>query len=85
LEKSVTLVSPTTPITVAQGIAGLAQLRAQLTPRQAAERQEGFARAAQFIQRGPAGGGIAPTRQSFPRGSAIRVDVEILSGVNFRN
>lgn len=84
LERSVVISSPT-PITVAQGIDGLARLRGQLSPKQIAEREIPFQRAERFIRSGPAGGGIMPPGNSFslPR-SDIRVDVEILRGLNFR-
>ena len=84
LEKSVIL-SGMTPITVAQGIAGLAELRGKLTRKQADERAEPFRRAERFIRNAPAGGGIGPPGKSFalPR-SDIRVDVEIKRGINFR-
>ena len=85
LEESVVLAGPT-PITVAQGIAGLEALKGQLTRRQLRERAEPFRRAERFIRNAPAGGGVGPPGRSFalPR-SDIRVDVEILRGVNFRD
>jgi RHS repeat-associated protein len=84
LEESVVLTG-LTPITVAQGVAGLETLKSRLTRRQLEERAEPFRRAERFIRNAPAGGGVGPPGRSFalPR-SDIRVDVEILRGVNFR-
>ena len=74
-----------TPITVEQGIAGLGALREKLTRRQVKERAEPFRRAERFIRNAQAGGGVGPPGKSFalPR-SDIRVDVEILVGINFQ-
>jgi len=85
LEESVVLTG-LAPITVAQGVAGLETLKGKLSRRQLEERAEPFRRAERFIRNAPAGGGVGPPGQSFalPR-SDIRVDVEILRGVNFRN
>ncbi|HEV2992584.1 MAG TPA: hypothetical protein VG759_29400 [Candidatus Angelobacter sp.] len=83
VERSVPLAGPA-PITVAEGLAGLAALKAQLTGRQLEERADCFRRAERFIRNAAAGGGVGPPGQSFALpGSAIRVDVEILRGINF--
>jgi RHS repeat-associated protein len=84
VEKSVILVGAT-PRTVAQGIAGLEELRQKLTRKQAEERAEPFRRAERFIRNAAKGGGVGPPGKSFalPR-SKIRVDVEIDLGINFQ-
>ena len=84
VEKSVKLTGAA-PITVQQGITGLEALRQQLTRRQAEERAEPFRRAERFIRNAPAGGGVGPPGLDFalPR-SSIRVDVNILRGINFQ-
>lgn len=73
-----------TPITVAGGLQGLEALKGKLPPKELAARADPFRRAERFIRSGPPGG-IA-RGQSFERskGSPIRVDVEILRGINFR-
>jgi RHS repeat-associated protein len=84
LEESVVLTG-LTPITVAQGVAGLETLKNKLSRRQLEERAEPFRRAERFIRNAPAGGGVGPPGKSFPLPrSDIRVDVEILRGVNFQ-
>jgi hypothetical protein len=85
LEESVTLTG-SSPITVAQGLAGLEQLKGQLNKKQLAERQESFSRAERFIRSGPQSGGLSPPGKSFEvKDTTIRVDVEILRGTNFVN
>ena len=84
MEKSVVL-EGTEPITVAQGLAGLEKLKGQLSKRELQERATLFPKAERFIKNAPAGGGVIPTKKSFPLpGSDIRVDVEVLRGINFR-
>jgi RHS repeat-associated protein len=85
VEESVVL-SGSEPITVAQGIAGLEELKSKLSKKELESRVDCFRRAERFIRNGPAGGGIAPGGNPFPirRGSSIRVDVEIIVGINFR-
>jgi hypothetical protein len=86
LEKSVPI-RQTTPVTVAQGLAALAALQAQLTPTQLRERSVAFTKAAAWILSRPPYGAGPPGKSGFvdhadKRGD-IRVDVEILDGVNF--
>jgi hypothetical protein len=84
LEESVVLAGPV-PVTVAEGLAGLDALGGKLSRRDLAVRADPFRRAERFIRSAPAGGGVAPPGQSFAlRNSDIRVDVEILRGINFR-
>jgi RHS repeat-associated protein len=84
IEKS-EVIAQETPITVAQGLAGLESLKLQLSRRELEARADCFRRAARFIQNSPAGGGIAPTKRSFSvPGSDVRVDVEVLVGTNFQ-
>jgi len=85
VEESVVLIGRN-PITVTEGLAGFETLKGKLTRRQLEERAEPFRRAERFIRNAPAGGGVGPPGKSFalPR-SDIRVDVEILHGINFRN
>ena len=76
-----------TPVTLAQGLAGLETLKAKLSQRQRDVRARLFQRAARFITNAKAGGGAGPPGQSFPLhpGNPVRVDVEILRGVNFKD
>jgi len=85
IEESVVLIS-TLPITVAMGIIGLEELQVKLTRRELKQRSVPFARAEIYIARGPASGGIPPSSKSFYAlgFTNIRVDVEVLAGVNFR-
>jgi hypothetical protein len=73
------------PITVAEGVTGLETLKGKLSKGELQERVGPFQRAERFIRNAPAGGGVGPPGKSFalPR-SDIRVDVEILRGINFR-
>jgi RHS repeat-associated protein len=84
IEKSVVLASKN-PITVAAGLAGLEALKAKLTKNELRERAIPFAKAERFIRNAAAGGGVGPPGSDFslPR-SNIRVDVNVLRGVNFR-
>lgn len=86
LEKSVVF-SQGTPVTVAQGLAGLESLKSQLTKKQLKERAGSFERAARFITNAATSGGAGPPGKSFPAtpGNPNRVDVEILRGINFKN
>jgi hypothetical protein len=75
------------PVSVAQGIMALEELKAQLTPTQLRERSVAFAKAAAWIMSRPPHGAGPPGKSGFvdhtdKRGD-IRVDVEILEGVNF--
>src|SRR5262249_49934774 len=74
------------PITVDEGLTGLETLKARLSRKELQERADPFRRAERFIGNGPAGGGIGPPGKSFsvPESGGIRVDVEILRGINFR-
>jgi hypothetical protein len=85
LEQSVRLTG-TQPITVAQGVAGLEELKAKLSTKELKKRLDCFRRAERFIRNGPQGGGIAPPGQSLPvhKRNPIRVDVEVWFGINFR-
>jgi hypothetical protein len=77
-----------TPITVAQGLAGLEQLKATLSKRELELRRPLFERAERFIvNAGKTGLGAGPPGLSFPihKTNPIRVDVEIWRGVNFKN
>jgi hypothetical protein len=84
VEESVVLVWPT-PIPVAAGIKGLEILKGKLSRKELLVRTDPFRRAERFIRNGPAGGGIAKGQsfELFER-SPIRVDVEIIRGINFR-
>jgi RHS repeat-associated protein len=86
LERSVPI-RQAVPVTVAQGLLALAALKAQLTPTQLRERSVAFAKAAAWIMSRPPYGAGPPGKSGFvdradARGD-IRVDVEILDGVNF--
>jgi hypothetical protein len=84
LEESVVL-TEVSAITVAQGLDGLKTLKGKISGTEREQRADCFRRAERFIRNAPAGGGIGPPGKSFPLPrSDIRVDVEILSGVNFR-
>jgi hypothetical protein len=84
VEESVVL-TDTSPITVARGLAGLEQLKGMLTTRQLKRRAALFQQAANWISNRPPIGVGAPTSKTFalPK-STIRVDVEIWQGVNFQ-
>lgn len=73
------------PVTAAQGLEGLRGLKSRLTPEELEPRMTAFERAERFIQNASLAGGIGPPGRSFsaPQGGGIRVDVEILRGVNF--
>jgi hypothetical protein len=83
VQKSVVLVD-LLPITVAEGLNGLEILKGKLSPKDVLVRADPFRRVERFIRSGPPGG-IA-RGQSFRRSkdSPIRVDVEIIRGINFR-
>jgi hypothetical protein len=84
VEESVVL-ADRRPISVSSGLRGLGQLKYQLTQSEYEERAESFVRAYLFIERAPQGGGVGPPGKSFSRpGSSVRVDVEVLVGVNFQ-
>jgi RHS repeat-associated protein len=86
LEKSVAI-RQGTPITVMQGLAALAQLQAQLTPRELRDRSVALDAAASWIANRPPYGAGPPGKSGFTNpgksGNDARVDVEILGGVNF--
>jgi len=73
------------PITVGEGLSGLELLKSKLSRKELEKRADPFQRAERFIRNAPAGGGVAPPGKSFalPR-SDVRVDVEVLRGVNFQ-
>ena len=76
------------PVTVAQGVAGLVELRARLTRRQTRDREQAFAHAERWIRRLPPGGAEGISRTFSNRGvrpSDARVDVAIFVGRNFVN
>jgi hypothetical protein len=86
LEKSVAIRQPV-PVTIAQGLAALAALQAQLTPGELKLRDIALDKAAKWIyDRAPYGAG-PPGMSDFNnpgvRGNVARIDVEILMGVNF--
>jgi hypothetical protein len=71
-------------ITVAEGLAALDELKSQLTKPQLEARATLFPRAERFIRNAAGGKGVGPPGRSFRlRGTNIRVDVEVLSGINF--
>jgi hypothetical protein len=85
IQESVRLASAN-PITVAQGLVGLEELKSKLTRRELRDRRIPFDLAEIYITRGPANGGYGPRSRSF-RGlglSTTRVDVVIWVGVNFQ-
>ena len=83
LEKSVAW-AQNFPPTTAQGLAMLNQLKASLSTKEIKERERSFNQAERFINNaGRAGGVTAPVSRSFPQGSAIRVDIEIITGQAF--
>jgi len=86
VEQSVVL-NQNTPVAVAQGLAGLETLKSKLSQKERDVRARLFDRAARFITNAKAGGGAGPPGQSFPLhpGNPVRVDVEILRGVNFKD
>lgn len=86
VEQSVVF-SQNTPVTVAQGLAGLEALKEKLAQKELEARARSFERAARFITNAGAGGGAGPSGKSFPvhPRNPVRVDVEILRGVNFRD
>jgi hypothetical protein len=71
------------PITVAQGVAGLEELKAKLTRTELKERAKFFDRAERWIRARPPVGVDAQVAKSFDDGGDIRVDIEIRSGRNF--
>lgn len=72
------------PPTTSDGEIMLETLKAQLTERQINDRIKGFSQAERFINNaGNAGGVNAPVSRSFPQGSSIRVDIEIITGQAF--
>jgi hypothetical protein len=73
-------------VTVAEGLAGLELLKTKLSARELKVRLPLFVRAARFIANAPAGGGVGPPGRSFPihPRHPVRVDVEVLRGVNFQ-
>jgi hypothetical protein len=84
VEESIVL-SGQTPITVAEGVAGLEALKGKLSQRELRERARLFQQAERFIHNVAAGGGVGPPGKSFPLPrSDIRVDVQILRGINVR-
>jgi hypothetical protein len=81
----VVLVGPT-PITVAAGLQGLEILKSKLSRKERLVRAEPFRRAERMIRNAPPTG-IGPPGQSFnlPKPhSDVRVDVEIMRGINLR-
>jgi RHS repeat-associated protein len=86
VEKSV-VISQSQPVTVQQGTAALTALKAQLAPQQAAVRAPLFAQAQRFIINAGNAGGVGPPGRTFvlPGSKGIRVDVEVLRGINFVN
>ena len=86
VEESVVLEGPT-PITVAAGIAGLETLKGKLSPKEQRLRADLFLRAERFMHNARAGGGKGPpgSSQSIRGSRGVRVDVEIIRGVNFTN
>jgi len=85
LQKSVTLTG-INPITVAQGLAGLEALKSKIGKDEYNLRATAFARAERYIRSGPPIG-LWPPGDSFEvykAKSGIRVDVEIVRGVNFK-
>lgn len=84
VEKAV-IISQHTPVTSAQALAGLEDLKDQLTPKQIRERAGPFSRAERFVRNAAAGGGVGPPGKNFPvQGSDIRVDVNVFRGINFQ-
>ena len=83
VEKSVAWSQPLPP-TVQDGYNFLDQLKAKLTPAEAASRSDGLSQASLFIMRaGSAGGVDAPVSRSFPKGSPCRIDIEVIKGRAF--
>jgi RHS repeat-associated protein len=77
---------PTFPATVAEGLTGLTNIEARLTKDQLKDRRVQFARARRFIQNAPPGGVGPPGYHSGnDQADAVRVDVVIRNGINFRN
>ena len=84
LEKSVPI-NLKRPVTAAEAIAALHQLKASLSKADLNKRDEAFQKAEVWIRRVAAGGGIGPIgSKSFHNrqfeGTDIRVDVEIIRG-----
>src|SRR5262249_5818975 len=79
-------IGQSTPVTAAQGLSGLATVQARLSAKEQELRERLFERAARFITNAARSGGVGPPGQSFPLHprNPIRVDVEILRGVNFK-
>jgi len=85
LDVSVKNVDQSRPVTESEGIDMTEKLEASLSKKDSKIRQEAFENAKRFIKNAAAGGGVAPTKQSFPvKGTKHeRVDVEVLEGINF--
>ncbi|GLY29100.1 RHS repeat-associated core domain-containing protein [Kineosporia sp. NBRC 101731] len=81
LEKSVVL-SKTTPVTVEEALEAMKNLKGQLSKKELKERAEFFARAEKWIRNAPKGGGVSPMGKTFNLHTPIRVDIEILRGLN---
>lgn len=71
------------PLTVSEGIVKLERLAAKLTPAERDKRALGLRQARRFLMNAAQGGGVGPTKASFPPGTPIRIDIEVLSGIAF--
>lgn len=78
------------PPTVAAALTALDEMKAQLSSAERALREEGFERAARFIERAAGKGGVnAPASRSFKNRRlsgayrTARVDIEVLTGRAF--
>jgi RHS repeat-associated protein len=87
LEQSVPLGPRNIPFTVAEGVQALEQLKLMLNKDQLRDRTNPFRRAERYIRSGPPFG-LNPPGLGFhappPLNRAIRVDVEIQAGTNFK-
>jgi len=84
VQESVVLSGPT-PISVVAGLNGLEVLKGKLSRKELLARTDSFRRAERMIRNAPPSG-VGPPGHSFGevRNSSIRVDVEVIRGINFR-
>jgi hypothetical protein len=83
VEESIAWAQDVAP-TVGEGLQMLNQLADKLAPTERRKRSEAFDKARAYVKRAGEHGGVdAVDRKSWPRGSDIRVDLEVLIGRAF--